>query len=300
MSDSTAQGMPRRSIVAVAGALLGGAALAGCTTRRAPELLTPTASAPGNAELSAAAPAPASTTPTPPPGIPTKQEILARFGSVKPTQWALNLPGEVTRISSDAHGVALTFDACGGRGGSGYDERLITVLRTHQVKATLNFNARWIRENESLAKELAADPLFNIANHGDRHLPLSTSGRSAYGIPGTKNLSEMYDEIVGARAWIAEHCPGQPVHFRSGTCFTDEVGVAVCKALGSPFVGYTLNADGGATFTKDQVAEALLGVKAGDVVISHMNHPERDTAKGYEAILPKLIDGGVTFHHLPA
>jgi peptidoglycan/xylan/chitin deacetylase (PgdA/CDA1 family) len=91
--------------------------------------------------------------------------------------------------------VALTFDACDGPGGWSYDGVLIEFLRQEQILATPFLNARWIDANPRVFNDLAADPLFDIANRGTRHLPLSVQGRSAYGIPGTADVGEVYDEV---------------------------------------------------------------------------------------------------------
>ncbi|MER6419937.1 polysaccharide deacetylase family protein [Streptomyces sp. NPDC001137] len=109
-------------------------------------------------------------------------------------------PGVVHRLPAGHRGTALTFDACGGRGGSGYDRALIDFLRRREIPATLFINSRWIDANPSVFRRLAAEPLFEIANHGTRHLPLSVTGRSAYGIPGTRDAAEVHEEIAGNRA----------------------------------------------------------------------------------------------------
>ena len=114
--------------------------------------------------------------------------------------------------------IALTFDACGGPGGSGYDQALIDFLRRHEVPATLFLNSRWIDANPAAFRLLAAEPLFEIANHGTRHRPLSVTGRSAYGIPGTRNAGEVYDEVAGNQAKLTRllGCPAAllPVRHR--------------------------------------------------------------------------------------
>jgi peptidoglycan/xylan/chitin deacetylase (PgdA/CDA1 family) len=50
-----------------------------------------------------------------------------------------------------------------------------------RVPATLFINARWIKANPRNFRQLAADPLFEIGNHGIEHRALSVIGRSAYG-----------------------------------------------------------------------------------------------------------------------
>jgi peptidoglycan/xylan/chitin deacetylase (PgdA/CDA1 family) len=78
--------------------------------------------------------------------------------------------------------IALTFDACGGPGGS----------------------------------------VFELANHGTRHLPLSVTGRSAYGIGGTRDAGEVYDEVATNQVKLTRLL-GTPRYFRAGTAYSDDV-----------------------------------------------------------------------------
>jgi peptidoglycan/xylan/chitin deacetylase (PgdA/CDA1 family) len=194
--------------------------------------------------------------------------------------------------------VALTFDACGGRGGSGYDSALVALLRRHRIKATLFLNHRWILANREVARELAQDPLFDLANHGTRHQPLSVRGRSAYGISGTRSVREVYDEVETNAAFMADLL-GRPVRlFRCGTAFYDDVAASVVRDLGMYPVGFTVNGDGGATFSARQVATAMRAVRPGAIVIGHMNHPLHATAAGMSRALPELSGAGYEFVHL--
>jgi Predicted xylanase/chitin deacetylase len=194
--------------------------------------------------------------------------------------------------------VALTFDACGGPAGNGYDAALVGLLRQEHIPATLFLNARWIDANPGVFDDLAADPLFDIANHGTRHLPLSVRGRSAYGILGTTDVGEVYDEVEGnARKLLG--LLGHPVRlFRSGTAHYDDVATRIVHDLGQQVIGFDVNGDVGATLTSRQVAEALRGVRPGSIVISHMNHPGHGTAAGMRAGLPSLKGMGYRFVHV--
>src|SRR5690625_4206880 len=74
---------------------------------------------------------------------------LEKFTSKVPQEWGEQVTGVKTRFQTDEKEIALTFDACGGDYGSGYDTHLIEFLRTAKVPATLFVNERWIFENES-------------------------------------------------------------------------------------------------------------------------------------------------------
>lgn len=239
---------------------------------------------------------PPSPTPTGPAPLPSRDEIMAGYGARTPEQWGMEVDGVVLR--SEAQSAVVTFDACGGRHGSGYDEALIAVLRRLQVPATLFLNLRWIEANPGIARELAADPLFELANHGAEHKPLSVSGAEAYGIAGTASAGEVFDEVLGGRAGVAELTGAPPLWFRSGTAHVDDVAVEIVAELGQRVVNFDINADAGATFSPGQVREAMQGARAGSICIGHFNRPGSGTADGMAEALPRLLDGGLAFARL--
>ncbi|MFD0346314.1 polysaccharide deacetylase family protein [Kitasatospora aburaviensis] len=184
----------------------------------------------------------------------------------------------ITALPDGTRATALTFDACGGPGGSGYDAALIEFLRAHGVPATLFLNARWIDANPAEFEQLAAEPLFEIANHGTAHRPLSVTGRSAYGIAGTRDPGEVYDEIAGNTAKLTALLGRPPRFFRSGTAHYDDVATRIAADLHTRVAGFTVNADGGATFTAAQVRAEVAAAPPGAILIAHMNHPASGTA----------------------
>ena len=130
--------------------------------------------------------------PSPAWAVGNLQEVIGGYAGVVPLEWGQEVTGVVTRFDpGEGKELALTFDACGGGvKGCGYDEDLIELLRKEGVHATLFINARWVRANPETFACLAADSLFEIANHGLDHRPFSVSGREAYGIKGTEGPAE--------------------------------------------------------------------------------------------------------------
>ncbi|MFI5530510.1 polysaccharide deacetylase family protein [Kitasatospora sp. NPDC051853] len=270
---------------AVPGGLAAG--LAGCGGPAAP----PSPAASSSVSVSAApGPSPA------PSALPPRAEVVARYGGQPAGRWGTDVAGVIGRLPGEA--VALTFDACGGPGGNGCDEALLRTLRQHAVPATLFVNARWLAADPGRARELAADPLFELANHGTAHRPLSVDGRSAYGIAGTRGVGEVYDEVAANHRGLAELTGRPPRFFRSGTAHYDETAVRVVGELGERVAGFTVNADAGATFTPAEVRRALAAVRPGAVVIAHVNRPGRGTAAGFAAALPELLGAGRRFVRL--
>ncbi|MFC8038125.1 polysaccharide deacetylase family protein [Paenarthrobacter sp. NPDC057355] len=230
------------------------------------------------------------------PVLPNKGTVLAEFAGRQPREWGLHVTGVVNDAPSKQ--AALTFDACGGPGGSDCDHELLRTLRRLNVPATLFVNSRWIRANPALSAELAADPLFELANHGTSHLPLSVNGKSAYGITGTANVSAAFDELSGNQQSMHDLFGKSPRFFRPGTAFYDDVTAAMTRRLGMLPVNFTINGDGGATFPAATVANEVGRVGPGDIVISHFNKPAGATAEGYARILPRLLDKGISFGRL--
>jgi peptidoglycan/xylan/chitin deacetylase (PgdA/CDA1 family) len=253
-------------------------------------------SGPNPPEPAPAGPEPVLPAPSPTkPATPSRDQIIAGFGTLKPQRWGLSLSGTATTLNAGAAGIALTFDCCGGPGGNAWDAKLLDVLRGNGTPAMFFLNSRWVQANPALAREIAGDPLFDVGNHGTRHLPLSVSGQSAYGIPGTRNAAEVYDEIMGNQDVLSTASGRVPRFFRPGTAYFDDVSIQVVRALGLIPTDFSLNADGGATFPADTVARTLQSARDGDIVIAHANHPLGGTAAGFAKALPVLKTRGATF-----
>jgi peptidoglycan/xylan/chitin deacetylase (PgdA/CDA1 family) len=224
-----------------------------------------------------------------------QQQITARYADVVPTRWGENVPGVRTRLATDDKVIALTLDACGSPRGKGVDARLVEFLIRERIPATLFINGRWIDANTALFRQLAANPLFEIANHGSRHKPLSISGRSMYGITGTQNVAEVVEEIELNARKIEALSGVRPKLFRSGTAYYDEIAVMIAQELDHEVAGYSLLGDAGATWNAAQVKAALLKATAGDIALLHMNHPEAGTGAGIMAAVPELKKRGFRF-----
>jgi peptidoglycan/xylan/chitin deacetylase (PgdA/CDA1 family) len=228
----------------------------------------------------------------------TRAEVVARYAHRRPHHWGFGVPGVVRELPAAGRVIALTFDACGGPGGSRYDGELIDFLRRREIPATLFLNSRWIDANPAVFRRLAREPLFEIANHGTRHRPLSVTGRSAYGIAGTRNAGEVYDEVAGDQVKLTRLLGAAPRFFRSGTAYYDDVAARIVTDLGLRPVGFSVNGDGGATFTPAEVRETVAHARGGDIVIGHMNQPSGGTAEGVAAAVPRLLTRGHRFVRL--
>lgn len=221
-------------------------------------------------------------------------EINDKYKDKPPKEWGENVSGVNYSIDTDEKIIVLTLDACGSNN-DGYDSKLIDYLKSENIPATLFINYRWIEDNREVFMELADNPLFTIGNHGYRHLPLSVNGKSAYDIKGTENIEEVVEEVLYNEMKIKELTGEKPQYFRTGTAFYDEIAIQIVNDLGEKVIGYDTLGDAGATFTKEEVKEALLSIKPGSIILAHMNHPESETAEGIMAAVPELKKKGYKF-----
>jgi peptidoglycan/xylan/chitin deacetylase (PgdA/CDA1 family) len=227
-----------------------------------------------------------------------KKNIISEFTRRNPQEWGEGVRGVKTRLSTDEKVLALTFDACGGRRGGGYDARLIQYLETEKVPATLFISGRWMDANPEIFEKLYKNPLFEIENHGLNHKPCSAVGRSVYGIKGTKSVEEIYDEMEMNALKIQTLTGRKPKYYRPATAYCDEICVEIANALGYQVVNFSVLGDAGATYPKRRVEEALWNAPPSSIILLHMNHPDSDTAEGVIVALPELKKRGFRFFKL--
>jgi peptidoglycan/xylan/chitin deacetylase (PgdA/CDA1 family) len=225
----------------------------------------------------------------------TKEQIIAKFSGRVPQEWGEVVKGVKTRLNTEQKVLALTFDACGGPKGSDYDEKLIRYLENEKIPATLFISGKWIDANPDILPALSKNPLFDIENHGLNHKPCSTMGRSAYGIKGTKNIREIFDEIELNGSKLLNLIGRKSKYYRPGTAYSDEICVEIANALGYEMVNFSVRGDAGASYSKKQVKEALLSSAPASIVLMHMNHSEGQTAQGVMEAIPELRKRGFRF-----
>jgi peptidoglycan/xylan/chitin deacetylase (PgdA/CDA1 family) len=224
-----------------------------------------------------------------------REKIITTFSSRVPREWGERVGGVKAKLNTDHRVIALTFDACGGPRGNGYDAKLIEYLKSEKIPATLFISGKWIDANPEIFGELAKEPFFDIENHGLNHKPCSMNGRSAYGITGTKNVGDIFDEIEQNAIKIQNLTGRKPKYYRPGTTYSDEICVEIANTLGYEVVNFSVRGDAGATYTKNQVKEALLNASPRSIILMHMNHPRGETAEGVIEAIPELTKRGFGF-----
>jgi peptidoglycan/xylan/chitin deacetylase (PgdA/CDA1 family) len=226
-----------------------------------------------------------------------KSKIVSEFAHKPSGHWGEFVTGVYEKILTQKKIIAFTFDACGGKNGNGYDKELINYLRSEKVPATLFVTGKWIDAQFNVFIDLSRDSLFEIENHGLNHRPCSTEGKSVYGIQGTSDAGEAFDEIEANARKIEAITNHLPCFYRSATAFIDEACVSMAARLGIEVVSYQVLSGDAVPFTPDSVIEenVLKNIVPGAIVIMHFNHPEWNTKEAMQKIVPKLRELGYTF-----
>lgn len=229
-----------------------------------------------------------------------KEKVVGEFVHAQPGHWGEFVKGVYEDLSTRQKYLAFTFDACGGEKGTGYDHELIEFLHNEKIPATLFVTGKWIDAHFNPFLSLSRDSLFEIENHGLNHKPCSIDGESEYGIHGTSNAAEAFDEIEANARKIEALTKLRPHFYRSATAFIDEACARMAHELGISAVSFQVLSGDAIPFTPVSVIETnvLDNIRPGAIVIMHFNHPEWNTCEAMQKIVPKLRQMGYHFVRL--
>jgi peptidoglycan/xylan/chitin deacetylase (PgdA/CDA1 family) len=203
---------------------------------------------------------------------------------------------KVVLVPPSAPHIALTLDACSGQ----FDEGLVRLLIDHKIPATLFVTQRWLKRNPAGVALIKAHlDLFDVQDHGENHIPaVIGADRTVYGLAAHPDVAHLQREVAqGARA-VQAFIGTTPQWYRGATAIYDAQSVAEIQRMGYKIAGFSVNADAGATLKKDAIVARLKRVKAGDVIIAHMNKPASESAQGLAVGLQALREQGFVFVRL--
>jgi peptidoglycan/xylan/chitin deacetylase (PgdA/CDA1 family) len=229
-----------------------------------------------------------------------KRKVVHEYVLAKPGRWGEFVNGVYEDLYTRQKYIAFTFDACGGEKGNGFDQELINFLKRENVPATLFISGRWIDAHFSDFVTLGKDTLFEIENHGLNHRPCSIDGESEYGIHGTSNVSEAFDEIEANALKIKDITGCRPHFYRSATAFIDEACARLAHELGITAVSFQVLSGDAVRNTPVSVIEdnVIKNIRPGAIIIMHLNHPEWNTNEAMQKIVPELRKLGYHFVRL--
>ncbi len=234
-------------------------------------------------------------------GILSRRAVL---GFVPLTMTAANASGlgqwiepEMKRVpsSNGAKRVALTLDACPG----GVDRRILDVLITENVRATVFLTARWIAGNrDAMTSLLNHRDLFAFENHGARHIPPILGDGTMYGMRVAGTLTNIRREIEDGAAAIKTATGVSPTWYRGASARYSPEAIALLEQMNLRAAGYSRSADQGASLSAANVVQRMAQAKDGEIILGHINQPRRPSGEGLARGIVALKQRGFSFVHL--
>lgn len=220
---------------------------------------------------------------------------FALAGAARASDAPVELHMRLANPPPDRLTVALTLDACPGA----FDERIAATLVENGIPATIFASAPWLRRNPAgLAFLLANRDLFDIENHGERHVAPVLGQGSIFGIPVAGDLAAVRREVTEGAAAVAAATGVSPRWYRAATGFYSPSAIPAIEELGFAIAGYSLNADVGASLPARSVAERIAGASNGEIIVAHINQPHRPSGAGVVAGIVELRRRGASFLRL--
>ena len=203
------------------------------------------------------------------------------------------VPQVITHGSRAAKVVALTFDACQTRHPSGYDAKIISILRATRTPATLVLGGRWMETHPAATRSLAADPLFEIGNHSYLHPHMTKI-----------TLAQAHQELQQTQDVMYQLTGKQGVLFRPPYGEYDPALVREAARMGLKTLTWeVVTGDPDKNIKAPAIVRTVLTrARPGSVVIMHMNGRGWHTAEALPAVIRGLRKRGyrlVTVSQLP-
>jgi len=195
-----------------------------------------------------------------------REIISTEFSGQAPHEWGESVSGVKTRLKTEDKVVALGVDACDLMG-KGQDAKLIKFFAAENIPATLFICGDWVDKNSAILKQLAANPIFEIANQGVSHKACSVTGKTVNGVSGTGNVEELFTEVEQNARKIEAVTGILPQYYHSSSGYYDEVAVRIVKALGYEALGSSGHGPRGLDLEKKQVLDVLVNPVAGAIAI---------------------------------
>jgi peptidoglycan/xylan/chitin deacetylase (PgdA/CDA1 family) len=185
--------------------------------------------------------------------------------------------GELVRLQTSQHVVALTFDGGGNADGA---KRILAVLRREHVPATFFLTGHFVRTYPAIARAIGRR--YVIGNHTVDHADLL----------GKSDASVRYE--IAAAATMIFRATGRNTHplFRFPYGARDARTLAICRRLGYVSVRWTVDTWGwmGASIQSPSGAlrRVIGALVPGEIVLMHMGSARDHTTVDTNA-LPAVI-----------
>ena len=204
--------------------------------------------------------------------------------------------------------VAFTFDLCEQPFEiSGYQGDIVDYLRKHKVPATFFASGKWLLTHPVRAKQVLADPLFEIGNHAweHRNFRVISSKQQRAEIAGSqrayqKTYSDLTSKMCFARpaAGVVHHQPARRqtlFRFPFGACTPGAIAQVQRQGLmaiqwdvssSDPWTGQSV---------RGMVKTVMRQVRSGSIVLFHANGRGWKTGGAIPILVRRLRAQGYKF-----
>lgn len=176
--------------------------------------------------------------------------------------------------------VALTFDLCPVRQGTGYDATLIDYLVAHKIPATFFASGNWIKKHDLEMKRLLAVPFFEMGTHGQVHAHLAS-------------LDEDHQraEIVQAVDLLRTRYHQTAILFRPPYGEFNDMTIEVVKKLGLQFILWNvISGDPDPALSSEKMlAHLTAATHSGSMIVFHANGKGRQTRTVVESLVQEVL-----------
>ncbi|MDH5192668.1 MAG: polysaccharide deacetylase family protein [Nitrospira sp.] len=186
----------------------------------------------------------------------------------------------ITSGSPSCPGVALTFDLCPVRNGSGYDQPLMDYLITHRIPATFFMSGKWMAKHGAQVEQLLGLDFFEVGTHGEvhAHLPMH-------------DADEQRAEILGPVKLLQTRYGHEAILFRPPYGEYNDVTVAVVNMLGLQFIQWNIESgDPDPTLSAGRILLRIAKrTKPGSIIVLHANGKGKQTRKVIEHLTREIL-----------
>lgn len=245
----------------------------------------------------------------------TAQALAAKAGEEKPRRSTLKVAVPKTTPGKPLAGsrrgiirrvdlpegerlIALTFDLCETSAEvAGYDGAIVDTLRKAGVAATFFAGGHWLAKHPERARQLMADPLFEVGNHGWSHRLLAGVDDKVLRIQ-VLAPQEAAQSVIGD---LRQACPKAgaqaPVLFRFPAGVCDRRALDFVNGNGLLAIEWdVVSGDPDPRQSAQAIRQAVLSrVKPGSIVVMHANGRGHHTAEALPGLISALKARGFGF-----
>jgi peptidoglycan-N-acetylglucosamine deacetylase len=176
--------------------------------------------------------------------------------------------------------VALTFDMCPVREGSGYDEPLVRTLIEKQIPATFFLSGRWVAKHDAEVRALLAVPFFEVGTHGHVHAHL----------PELDDEQQRH-EIMQPVTLLRSRYGHNTTLFRPPYGEYNEATIHLADVLGLRFILWNLvSGDPDPHLSEMEIFNTVKSrARSGSIVVMHANGKGRHTREVVDALYDNVI-----------